>query len=151
MSHKVATTLTLTHTLADDARQQLEPWLEEAATLARSLCSEFDFSGALTLVATDTVWAQYPGNITNMADVIANGDPPDIRARITWAYPAPLAAAATAVEVMLYKQATDRHMAYSVATTRLSTALVDSVGESNKTYLKTVLLGSPCTPFSRAK
>jgi hypothetical protein len=55
MSHKVATTLTLTHTLADDARQQLEPWLEEAATLARSLCSEFDFSGALTLVATDTV------------------------------------------------------------------------------------------------
>jgi hypothetical protein len=58
MSHKVAATLTLTHTLADDARQQLEPWIEEAATLARSLCSEFDFSGALTLVATDTVWAQ---------------------------------------------------------------------------------------------
>jgi len=55
MSHKVATTLTLTHTLAVDAREQLEPWLEEAATLARSLCSEFDFSGALTLVATDTV------------------------------------------------------------------------------------------------
>jgi len=110
MSHKVATTLTLTHTLADDARQQLEPWLEEAATLARSLCSEFDFSGALTLVATDTVWAQYPGNVLNMADVIANGDPPNIRARITWAYPAPLDPAATAVEVMLYKQATDRHM-----------------------------------------
>jgi hypothetical protein len=76
MSYKAATTFTLTHTLADDARQQLEPWLEEAATLARSLCSELDFSGALTLVATDTVWAQYPGNITNMADVIANGDPP---------------------------------------------------------------------------
>jgi hypothetical protein len=32
-------------------------------------------------------------------------------------------------------------MAYSVATTRLSTALVDSVGESNKTYLKTVFVG----------
>jgi hypothetical protein len=50
---------------------------------------------------------------------------------------------------MLYKQATDRHMAYSVATTRLSTALVDSVGESNKTYLKTVFAGialPPCTP-----
>ena len=141
MSHKVATTLTLTHTLADDARQQLEPWLEEAAPLARSLCSEFDFSGALTLVATDTVWAQYPGNVTNMADVIANGDPPNIRARITWAYPAPLDPAATAVEVMLYKQATDRHMAYSVATTRLSTALVDSVGDPNKTYLKTVFAG----------
>ena len=67
-----------------------------------------------------------------MADVIANGDPPDIRARITWAFPAPIDPAATAAVVMLYKQATDRHMAYSVATTRLSTALVDSVGESNK-------------------
>jgi hypothetical protein len=71
--------------------------------------------------------AQYPGNVTNMADVIANGDPPNIRARITWAYPATLA--------------TDRQMSYSVATTRLSTALVDSVGESNKTYLKTGFVG----------
>ncbi len=42
---------------------------------------------------------------------------------------------------MLYKQATDRHMAYSVATTRLSTTLVDSVVESNKTCLKTVFAG----------
>jgi hypothetical protein len=116
------TTLTLTNTLADNARQQLEPWLEEAATLARSLCSEHDFPGVLTLVATDTVWAQYPGNVTNLAEVIANGDPPNIRARITWAYPAPIDPAAAAAAVMLYKQATDRHMAYSVATTRLSTA-----------------------------
>jgi hypothetical protein len=124
----MSTTLTLTNTLADDARQQLEPWLEEADTLARSQCSEHDFSGALTLVATDPVWAQYPGNVTNMADVIANGDAPNIRARITWNYPGAIDAAATAAEVMLYKQATERHMAYSVATTRLSTTLVDSVG-----------------------
>ena len=140
MSHN-ATPLTLTHTLVDDARQQLEPWLEEAATLARAQCSEFDFSGALTVVVTDRVWADYPGNVTNMADVIGNGDPPNIRARITWAYPAALDAAATAVEVMMYKQATDRHMAYCVATTRLATALVDSVGETNKTFLKTVFPG----------
>ena len=118
----MSTTLTFTNTLADNARQQLEPWLEEAASLARSLCSEHDFSGALTLVATDTVWAQYP----------------DIRARITWAFPAPIDPAATAAVVMLYKQATDRHMAYSVATTRLATALVDSVGVR---YLKTVFAG----------
>jgi hypothetical protein len=32
-------------------------------------------------------------------------------------------------------------MAYSVATTRLATALVDSVGETNRTYLKTVFVG----------
>ncbi len=81
--------------------------------------------------------------MTNLADVIANGDAPNIRARITWAYPGALDAAATATQVMLYKQATDRHMAYSVATTstRLSTALEDSVGKSNKTYLKTVFVG----------
>jgi hypothetical protein len=30
---------------------------------------------------------------------------------------------------------------YSVVTTRLSTALVDSVGDPNKTYLKTVFAG----------
>ncbi len=80
-----------------------------------------------------------------MADVIANEDPPNIRACITWNYPGAIDAAATAAEVMLYlvqaAQATERHMAYSVATTRLSTALVDSVGESNKTYLKTVFVG----------
>jgi hypothetical protein len=72
MSTTTTLTLTTRNTLADNARQQLEPWLEEAATLARSLCAEHDFSGALTLVATDTVWAQYPGNVTNMADVIAS-------------------------------------------------------------------------------
>jgi hypothetical protein len=137
----MSTTLTFTNTLADNARQHLEPWLEEAATLARSLCAEHDFSGALTLVATDTVWAQYPGNVISMADVMANGDAPNIRARITWNYPGPMNNAATATQVMLYKQATDRHMAYSVAATRLSTALVDSVGDSDKTYLKTVFAG----------
>jgi hypothetical protein len=42
---------------------------------------------------------------------------------------------------MLYKQATDRHMAYCVATTRLAAALVDSVGETNKTYFETVFAG----------
>ncbi len=118
------------------------PWLEEAATLAPGECSKFEFSGALTVVTTDCVWADYPGNVTNMDDVIANGNPPNTRARITWAYPAALDPVATAVEVMLYKQATDRHIAYSVATTRLATALlVDSVGESNRTYLKTVFAG----------
>jgi hypothetical protein len=59
MSHKATTSLTLTHNLADDARQQLEPWLEEAGTLARAECSEHDFFGALTVVAIDRVWADY--------------------------------------------------------------------------------------------
>jgi hypothetical protein len=55
----------------------------EAAILARAECSEHDFSGALTVVATGRVYAEYPGNVTNMNDVIADGDPSNIRARIT--------------------------------------------------------------------
>ncbi len=113
MANKAPVILTLTHTLTDNARQQLEPWLEEAATLARGLCCQHDFSGAFTLVATDTVWTQYPGNVTNMADVLANGDPPNIRARIAWGPPPALDPATTAVKIMLYKQATDRHRCQS--------------------------------------
>ncbi len=41
--------------------------------LARGECSEHDFSGAFALAATDLVWSQYPGNVTNLVDVIANG------------------------------------------------------------------------------
>ena len=96
--------ITLTRTLADDPRNQLEFWLEEAATAARGMCSEHDFSGALTLAATDRVWAAYPGNVTNFVDVIANGDAPQIRARPTWALPNALDAAASAAEVVIWRQ-----------------------------------------------
>ena len=72
--------ITLTQSLADDPRNQLEKWLEDVEIHARNSCAQWDISGALTLVATDEVWAEYPGNVTNMADVLANGDPPDIRA-----------------------------------------------------------------------
>ncbi len=49
--------ITLTRTLADDPRTQLEFWLEEAATVARGMCSKHDFSGVLTLAATDRAWS----------------------------------------------------------------------------------------------
>jgi hypothetical protein len=133
--------ITLTRTLADDPRNQLEFWLEEAATAARGMCSEHDFSGALTLAATDRVWAAYPGNVTNFVDVIANGDAPQIRARPTWALPNALDAAASAAEVVIWRQATDRNHAYNVAGTRLSAALLASIGEANKTHLQSVLPG----------
>jgi hypothetical protein len=120
--------ITLTRTLADDPRNQLEFWLEEAATAARGMCSEHDFSGALTLAATDRVWAAYPGNVTNFADV-------------TWALPNALDAAASAAEVVIWRQATDRNHAYNVAGTRLSAALLASIGEANRTHLQSVLPG----------
>ena len=133
--------ITLTRTLADDPRNQLEFWLEEAATAARGMCSEHDFSGALTLAATDRVWAAYPGNVTNFVDVIANGDAPQIRARPTWNLPNALDAAASAAEVVIWRQATDRNHAYNVAGTRLSAALLASIGEANRTHLQSVLPG----------
>jgi hypothetical protein len=86
MLPSLAITLTRTLALADDPRTQLEFWLEEAATVARGMCSEHDFSctvrskasdiSRLTLAATDRVWAwaAYPGTVTNLADVITNGD-----------------------------------------------------------------------------
>ena len=60
-----SSTLTLTHSLAHDPRTTLEMWLEEAETVARNLCPQHDPTGALTLVATDVVWREMPGNITN--------------------------------------------------------------------------------------
>jgi hypothetical protein len=129
-----------TRTLADDPRTQLKFfWLEEAAMVARGMSSEHDFSGALTLAATDRVWSAYPGNVTNLANVIANGDAPLIRARPTWALPNALDAAASAAEVVVWRQATDRNHAYNVASSRLSAALLASIGEANRTHLQSVL------------
>ena len=50
-------------------------------------------------------------------------------------------AAATAAEVIIWRQATDRNHAYNVAGTRLSAALLASIGEANKTHLQSVLPG----------
>ncbi len=78
-----SSTLTLTHSLVNDPRTTLEMWLEEAETVARNLCPQHDPTGALTLVATDVVWREIPGNIANPAGVL-QGDPPQYRARPTW-------------------------------------------------------------------
>ena len=143
--------ITLTRTLADDPRNQLEFWLEEAATAARGMCSEHDFNGALTLAATDRVWAAYPGNVTNFVDVIANGDAPQIRARPTWNLPNALDAAASAAEVVIWRQATDRNHAYNVAGTRLSAAYWPVLAKPTRHTSKVSCLASLCTPSFRAK
>ncbi len=96
-----------------DYNTQLEFWLEEAATVARGMCSEHDFSGALTLAATDRVWFAFPGNVTNLADVIANGDVPQIRARPTWALPNALDPAATASSSVLAVPTPDPYLSSS--------------------------------------
>jgi hypothetical protein len=52
---------TLTQSLADDTRNQLKSRLEAVEILARPLCSEHDFTGALMLVAPDRVWLWVEG------------------------------------------------------------------------------------------
>ena len=61
----------LTSSLAHAPRQYLEPWLEETETAAVNMCPQHDPTGALTLVASDTVWHQQPENLTNAAQVLA--------------------------------------------------------------------------------
>ena len=132
--------ITLTQSLANDPRNQLERWLEDVEIHARNLCAQWDISGALTLVATDEVWAEYPGNVTNLADVLANGDPPDIRARPTWAAPAAHADNAAAAIVAKYKEAVLKHQAFEQASSALVKALLVSIGDENQTHLRTTFV-----------
>jgi hypothetical protein len=128
-----------TLTFVTDTRTQLEFWLEEAATIARGLCSEHDFNDALTLAATDRVWAAYSGNVTNLADVIASNDPPQLRARPTWALPGALDPGATSADVLNWRHAnTARNHAYNSVTARLAAGLLISIGEANKIHIHTV-------------
>jgi hypothetical protein len=127
-------TITLTHSLAHDSRTNLETWLEEAETLARNLCPQHDPTGALTLVATDVVWKDFPVNLANRAQVLAGTHPPAYRARPTWDLPAQHANNAAAAVVSIYKQELVRHTDYSMAESALATALLASIGEINVVF-----------------
>ncbi len=93
-------TLNLTKSLATDPRVSLEPWLEEIETHIRSLCAEHDVTGALTLVAADDVRKIIPANLANAAGV-AQGDPPQYRARPTLNQPHPHANNVAAAAISL--------------------------------------------------
>ena len=137
MSENKTSTITLTHSLAFDPRTHFDDWLEDAETQARHQCPQHDATGALTLVATNLVWAQLPDNITNAAQVLAGTHPPNIRARPTWDMPAAHANNAAAAVVSLYKEEATRHRDFSMASSALITALLVSVGETNRNILKT--------------
>jgi hypothetical protein len=86
------------------------------------------------------MWAEYPGNVTNLTDVLANGDPPDIRARPTWAAPAAHADNAAAAIVAKYKEAVLKHQAFNQASSALAKALLVSIGDENQTHLRTTFV-----------
>ena len=135
--NKISTTITLTHSLAIDPRTHFEDWLEDVETQARHLCPQHDITGALSLVATDLVWASLPDNTTNAAQVLAGTHPRTIRARPTWDMPAAHSNSAGAAVVSLYKEEAARHRDFTIASSALATALLDSVGEVNRNILKT--------------
>ena len=137
MAAPFAVPFTLTKSLADDPRSELEPWLEEVEKQAKNLCPQHDITGALSLVVPDDVWNLVPGNITNPVRVAA-GSPPTYRARPNWDMPAIHANNAAAAVVSIYKAEAARFTDFSLDSSSLSNALFASIGDTNETYLKTV-------------
>ncbi len=101
------------------------------------------------MVAFESEWQAYPGNITNLADV-ANGDPPNFRSRPTYARPADHPDDAAPAILAVHKRTMDRHQAYTTASSTLNVALLASVGVDNTVSLKATYNHTPLyalTPF----
>ena len=75
----MAAPITITKSLANELRSELEPWLEDVEKQAKNLCPQHDSTGALSLVVPDHAWQLIPGNITNLAQVTAGTPPPTYR------------------------------------------------------------------------
>ncbi len=109
LSSSIAPSVTLQFSLSDDPRTRLPERYKDVckASSKFTLLSHLDEAGSLFLVCTDATWHSFPGVLTNAADVLANGDPPDYRARPDFPRPAAHAANAVAAVLSLYKQALD--------------------------------------------
>ena len=118
-----SSTITLSHSLATDPRTHHEAWREDVETQARHQCPQHDITGALTLVVPDIVWNMVPCNIVA-------GTPPTIRARPTWDLPQQHSNSAAAAVVSIYRDELAKHRDFQKASSALTTALLDSVGEA---------------------
>ena len=136
-----SSTIHLSHSLATDPRTHLEAWLEDVETQARHLCPQWDITGALTLVVPDNVWEFNPCNI-----VLRTGAAPTVRPRPTWDMPAQHSNSAAAAVVSIYREEATKHRDFQKASSVLTTALLDSVGEANRTLLRTAFLYPPYPP-----
>ena len=143
MSSSTAPSVSLRFSLVDNPRTQIEEWFEDVMAEARRLCIQWDITGAITLVASDSVWNAVPGNITNPAQVLAGSHPPAYRPRPDYDPPVALDPAATAVELANWKLEMDMHFAYTLALNSLSLALLASVGPVNTTLLKVAYTPTP--------
>jgi hypothetical protein len=149
MSSSATQPLMLLFSLSDTPRNKLLYWYEDVCAQARGLCAAYDLAGALSMVSFDSEWQAYPDIITNLADV-ANGDPPDFRARPTYDRPADHPDDAAPGILAVHKRAMDRHQAYTAASSTLNVALLASVGVDNTVSLKATYNPTPLyalTPF----
>ena len=129
-------TYNISPSLVDDPRHNLERWIENVETHARSMCAMHDVTGALTLVMTDAKWESIPVNLTNPIDVAA-GRNPVYRNRPDFVMPAAHANNAASAVVNIHRMATTKHNDYSFASSTLTTALLASIGEANEDTLRT--------------
>jgi hypothetical protein len=134
----MAVPITITKSLANEPRSELEPWLEDVEKQAKNLCSQHDSTGTLSLVVPDHAWQLIPGNITNPAEVAAGTHPATYRARPNWDMPQQHANNAAAAVISIYKAEAVRFTDFSLTSSALSNALLASIGDTNETYLKTV-------------
>jgi hypothetical protein len=104
-----APSVLLLFSLADSPRTQIVEWFENLSAKARGLCVQWEPTGAITLIATDPVWNAIPGNILNLADVLAHGAAAQYRARPDFDPPASLDPAATTVELANWRLEMDMH------------------------------------------
>jgi hypothetical protein len=118
----------LMFSLSNTPRNKLLEWYEDVCAQARGLCAAFGIAGALSLVAYPTEWNAYPGNLTNAADVLANGNPPNLRARPTFAQPADHPDDAVAAVLSVHKRAMDKYYACTMIICTLNVALLASIG-----------------------
>ncbi len=100
------------------------------------------------MLCNDDTWNSFPGNLTNAADVLANGDPPVYRARPDFPKPAAHANNAASAVVTIYKQALDEHVAYTLAKAALTAALLASLGCDNETSLEATMYPVPIYSLS---
>ena len=110
MSSSTAPSVSLRFSLVDNPRTQIEEWYEDLMAQARRLCIQWDITGAIILVASNAVWNAVPGNITNLAAVLGQGDAPQYRARPDFDPLVALDPAATAVDLANWKLEMDMHL-----------------------------------------
>ena len=131
-----SSTFSITPSLVDDPRHNLEAWTENVETHARNMCASHDLMGALTLVVSDVTWELVPANLTNPVDVAA-GQPAVYRARPNWDMPAAHAGNAASGAVNIHRMLMAKYNDFSLASSALNTALLVSIVDVNQNILRT--------------